>query len=504
MMRGGRRGVGGHVPNDILVPNSHPVVRIRKSSQVSQTFVVPSAIQPSSDEPPPLNRDEAGWELAAEGITLRIRWFGLCVGYVLVDVISRKAVNRPLMNSILSLGAVYALLDTWWSVKGQVFLSRWPIVVSLMEAIFIGLLCHFDNGVASPFLVYYFLSLLVCAIRYSKRMTFSTLALHVFSYSTLLFFGHVKDYEDAKTFFLVLLFLGWVTWASTALAGLLKSAWARLTELNRELRINQALLEQRILERTRELQQSQALLVQHEKQAAFGLLAAGIAHEVGNPLAAISSLVQMLNRRQPDDYTREKLHLVDDQLRRIQGILRELVDFSRPATKERSMCDIHSIIDAALNIAKYYKRTKGKRIVTCFAPGLPKLRVERDQVVQVLLNLVLNAMDATDEGGTIELATWLTDGWLHVSVRDTGHGITPAQVPHIYEPYFTTKPTGTGLGLFVCKNIMEQVLDGKITLAESTPQGSKFVVSLTCDIVRVHPDVFESRMESTEIVEQSS
>ena len=448
------------------------------------------------------NRDDVNWELAAEGITLRIRWFGLCIGYVLVDFLDRQLVNRPLMNSILSLGAVFALLDTYWSLQGKVFLSRWPLIVSLMEAIFIGLLCHFDKGVESPFLVYYFLSLLVCAIRYSSTITYTTFALHAASYLTL--FGHVLTREDLTTFFLVLLFLAWVTWASTSLAGLLKAAWGRLSELNAALRVNQALLEQRISERTRELQQSQALLVQHEKQAAFGLLAAGIAHEVGNPLAAISALVQMLNRRNPDDYTREKLQLVDDQLRRIQGTLRELVDFSRPATKERSLCDIHDIIGAALNIAKYYKRTKGKRIVTCFAPGLPKLRVARDQVVQVVLNLVLNAMDATDEGGTIELITWLTDGWLHVSIRDTGHGISASQIKHIYEPYFTTKPTGTGLGLFVCKNIMEQVLDGRIELVESTPAGSKFVVSLTCENARTHPDVLPTESGSTEVVERAT
>ena len=470
---------------------------------MSQINLQPAGNSPDvHPNPMARNRDDVNWELAAEGITLRIRWFGLCIGYVLVDFLDRQLVNRPLMNSILSLGAVFALLDTYWSVRGKVFLSRWPLIVSLMEAIFIGLLCHFDKGVESPFLVYYFLSLLVCAIRYSSTITYSTLALHAASYLTL--FRHVQTREDLTTFFLVLLFLGWVTWASTSLAGLLKTAWGRLSELNAALRVNQALLEQRISERTRELQQSQALLVQHEKQAAFGLLAAGIAHEVGNPLAAISALVQMLNRKNPDDYTREKLQLVDDQLRRIQGTLRELVDFSRPATKERSLCDIHAIIGAALNIAKYYKRTKGKRIVTCFAEGLPKLRVARDQVVQVVLNLVLNAMDATDEGGTIELVTWLSDGWLHVSIRDTGHGISPEQIKHIYEPYFTTKPTGTGLGLFVCKNIMEQVLDGRIELVESTPAGSKFVVSLTCEIVRPHPNVLPTALGSTEVVERAS
>lgn len=460
---------------------------------------LPPGVADSQFGAPPL-LDHSNWELAAEGITLRIRWFGLCVGYVLVDFFDRPLVNRPLMNAILSLGAIYALLDTFWSVKGKVFLSRWPLIVSGMEAIFIGLLCHFDNGVASPFLVYYFLSLIVCAIRYSATITYSTLALHVLSYSTLM--GQARSAEDLTTFFMVLMFLGWVTWASTSLAGLLKTAWGKLAELNATLQINQTLLEQRIQERTREVQQSQALLVQHEKQAAFGLLAAGIAHEVGNPLAAISALVQMLNRRQPDDYTREKLQLVDDQLRRIQGILRELVDFSRPATKERSLSDIHQIINAALNIAKYYKRTKGKHVVTRFPVGMPKLRVARDQLVQVILNLVLNAMDATEEGGTIELSTRLINGWLEVSIRDTGHGIDPGHIDHIYEPYFTTKTTGTGLGLFVCKNITEQVLDGKITLAESSPQGSRFVVSLTCEIIRQHPDVPETTSPSTEVADR--
>src|SRR4029078_6483336 len=113
-----------------------------------------------------------------------------------------------------------------------------------------------------------------------------------------------------STLIVMLVSMGWVTWACTSLVGLLKGAGRRLTELNAELRKNQAELEDRIMQRTSELQQSQALVVQQEKQAAFGLLAAGIAHEVGNPLAAISSLVQMLNRRPNDDYTRDRLTMV--------------------------------------------------------------------------------------------------------------------------------------------------------------------------------------------------
>jgi signal transduction histidine kinase len=284
--------------------------------------------------------------------------------------------------------------------------------------------------------------------------------------------------------FLTLVLIGWVTWASTALASLLKGAGRRMAELNDKLQENQALLEHRIVERTTELQESQALLIQQEKQAAFGLLAAGIAHEVGNPLAAISSLVQMLNRRHPDEYTRERLQMVDDQLRRIQRTLHELVDFSRPATTEKRLCEIHEVIDAALNIAKYYKRKKGKQIVTRYGGDLPLLRAMRDQLVQVFLNLILNALDATQEGGTIEISTEIHEGWVRVLVRDDGHGIRADDRHRIFQPYFTTKSTGTGLGLFVCKKIVEQAAGGRIELVSEAGEPTTFAVSLRSEVLR--------------------
>lgn len=423
-------------------------------------------------------RDEFPWDLAAEAITVRIRWFGLCVGYVLVNFTSPEA-TRPVLNAILTLGAVYAVIDTWFSYRGQVFLRQWPLYIALLEAVFIGLLCHFDFGPSSAFRFYYFLSLLVFAIRYAPWLTYSACVLHALSYSAVVLTRPPDDGGMLAGWLLMLVLMGWVTWAGTALAGMLKSASHRLAQLNHELQQNQALLEERISERTRELQQSQALLVQQEKQAAFGLLAAGIAHEVGNPLAAISSLVQMLKRRDIDEHTRERLGMVDDQLRRIQRTLRELVDFSRPATTRESLCDIHEVLDAAVNIAKYYKRKKGKTVITHYAEGLPCVRLVRDPLVQVFLNLILNAMDATPEGGTIELRTSLEDGWLRVEVRDNGHGIPPEHRGRMFQPYFTTKDTGTGLGLFVCRNIMEQT-GGLIELTETSERGTAFTVYVNC------------------------
>src|SRR5262249_47001097 len=142
--------------------------------------------------------------------------------------------------------------------------------------------------------------------------------------------------RDFLVLLLTVVVLGWVTWAGVAMALLLKRVSEHLSRLNAALQENQVLLESRIAERTRELQEAQAHVLHQEKMATFGLLAAGIAHEVGNPLTSISSLVQMLQRRDGDSYTHEKLGLVNGQLRRIQNTLRELVNFSRPASNQRA------------------------------------------------------------------------------------------------------------------------------------------------------------------------
>src|SRR5207245_7940108 len=174
-------------------------------------------------------RDPSGWELAAESITVKIRWFGVVVGYLLVNLLDRPPDDRRgVMNAILTLGAMYALVDTLWSLRGKVFLSRWPLIISLMEAVFIGLLCYFDQGLESPFRFYYFLSLLVCAIRYWPTVTIATFALHSISYGEL-FFSRGAEAKGLATLFVMLVSMGWVTWACTALAGLLKSAGRRLT-----------------------------------------------------------------------------------------------------------------------------------------------------------------------------------------------------------------------------------------------------------------------------------
>jgi signal transduction histidine kinase len=423
------------------------------------------------------------WELAAETIAVKIRWFGLLFGYLFVNL--GEAGDYPaIVNGILALGVVYALVDTAYSFRGRVFLGEWPLLISFMEALFIALLCYFHAGVESPFRYYYILSLICCAIRYSTRVTYATWALQSASF-VILYIALPAEWRKPLPLVLTLVILGWVAWTSAAMALLVKQVGDHLAHLNAELEESRAQLEARVAERTRELQEAQAHVLHQEKMAAFGLLAAGIAHEVGNPLASISSLVQMLQRRPLDPYTQEKLTLVSGELQRIQTTLRELVNFSRPASTARTRVSIAEVLAEALNIAKYYKRARP--ITTEIPAELPPVLGVRDQLVQVFLNLILNAIDATATGGTISVDARADNDALVIQVRDTGSGIPAEQRPRVFQPYFTTKKHGTGLGLFVTKKLVEEH-GGRIEFASTAGAGTTFTIRLPASDRNTEPE----------------
>jgi signal transduction histidine kinase len=424
-----------------------------------------------SDSP----NDRMAWELATESIVVRIRWFGIAMGYVLVQ--TRTGLHNPsAVRAFLALGAGYAALDTAFHRMGEVFLEKWPLFVSLIEATFIGLLCYHDTGLESPFRWYYLLSLICCAIRYRPPVAWWTFAFQCLSLASLAWIFR-DDKPGLGGLPPTIVILAWSTWASSSLATLLKATGERLRHANVALERHRAELEERVAERTAALRASQARVLHQEKMAAFGLLAAGIAHEVGNPLAALSSLLQMLTRRGPDPYTAEKLDLAGRQLGRIERTVRDLVEFSRPASEARSRVRIAEVVEEVLGIAKYYQRTSERRITTEVPPDLPAVLAVRDHLTQVVLNLVLNAIDATEQGGQIQVEASVDEGRLTLLVADDGRGIPEADRARLFQPYFTTKPRGTGLGLFVSRQIVDE-LGGQLFCESEQGKGARFTVVL--------------------------
>ena len=201
-------------------------------------------------------------------------------------------------------------------------------------------------------------------------------------------------------------------------------------------------------------------LVRSEKLAAAGALAAGVAHEVNNPLASISALIQILQSRPLDGAneaeSREMLRLASTQIDRISQVLRDMMDFARQRAPERAPLDVARVVESSLRLAGFDKAFKRLRVSTQFDGGVPEVLGDADQLQQVFLNLLLNARDAMPEGGDLFINLFFDaqDGAVVVEFADTGCGIDPESLPHIFDPFYTTKRSGAGLGLAVCYAIV--------------------------------------------------
>ena len=227
----------------------------------------------------------------------------------------------------------------------------------------------------------------------------------------------------------------------------------------------------------------QLQMMYQEKMAAFGQLAAGLAHEIGNPLASIESQLQ-LAQHDPKRVD-ETLEVVRKQVKRIDRMLRELVGFSRRKRDEVALVSANQVVVDVVRLLDHDPRARSIRILRHLTDDLPGVRTTEDHLVQVLLNLGLNALDALDameETGTVDFETGVENGWVTIRVRDGGCGIPEETRSHLFEPFFTTKPPGrgTGLGLFVSRGTIE-AMGGRLDLERTGSDGTTFVVRLSID-----------------------
>ncbi len=224
-------------------------------------------------------------------------------------------------------------------------------------------------------------------------------------------------------------------------------------------------------------------LLQSSKLASIGRLTAGISHEIGNPLASISSLVQELaaldvSRCEEPEFTRESLHSITGHLERISRIVRSLGDFARVSTGHKISSDIREIFNRTAELVKYDKRFRGVRYQAEF-DAIPPLLVNPDQMEQVFLNLLLNALDAMPEGGDLRVTMRRQGAEVVIQVQDSGRGMDPEVLERVFDPFFTTKPLGkgTGLGLSICYGTVRDH-GGTITIRSTKGVGTTFTVRL--------------------------
>jgi signal transduction histidine kinase len=256
-----------------------------------------------------------------------------------------------------------------------------------------------------------------------------------------------------------------------------------LMNMQRELAGKNAELEKRVEERTRELREAQEQLVRHEKLAVLGQMAGSIGHELRNPLAVIKSAVYYLKLVQPhaEDKVKEYLERIEGETRTAEKIITDLLDFARVKSVDVEAVSVSELIRQTL---ERFPAPANVEVTLDIPADLPKIFVDVRQMIQVLGNLTVNACQAMKDGGklsvisrqsSVKAGPLITDHWVLITVRDTGMGIPPENMKKLFEPLFTTKAKGIGLGLAVSRKLTE-ANGGRIEVESEAGKGSTFTL----------------------------
>jgi signal transduction histidine kinase len=262
----------------------------------------------------------------------------------------------------------------------------------------------------------------------------------------------------------------------------------RLQARDRELRDWAESLEARVAERTSDLkaanqrlEQTTERLIMSEKLAAVGEITASVAHEINNPVAVIQGNLDLARSTlgSAADKVDEEFRLIDDQVYRIGVIVSKLLQFARPEeySGASNLITPSEVVRDCLVLTRRQIEVAGVTSVASLA-SMATVRMSRTELQQVVVNLILNAVHAMPEGGTLTVATQDREGYAVIAISDTGTGIAPEVLPRIFDPFFTTKQAqGTGLGLSISQRLITEA-GGRITVTSTPHQGSRFEVSL--------------------------
>ena len=226
-------------------------------------------------------------------------------------------------------------------------------------------------------------------------------------------------------------------------------------------------------------------MMRSEKLAALGRISAGIAHEIGNPLTSIYSFIQILQGNRYDEFTNGTLDTIAFHINRIREILQQMSGYSRSYQMERGPVDVNDAVKATMDLmCGHDGGMRGCALSVDYHPGRLMVMADEKWLVSVFVNLIINALDAMKDGGRLSVRTFLNGagegaGQVAVEISDSGVGIPAADMEKIFDPFYTTKPTGkgTGLGLAVSYSIIKD-LGGEISVSSEPGEGASFTVKL--------------------------
>ena len=255
-----------------------------------------------------------------------------------------------------------------------------------------------------------------------------------------------------------------------------------------------------------DLKRSKSYMRRADRLASLGTLTAGLAHEIRNPLVAIKTLTQLLPERLEDDEFRGQfLKIAAGEVDRIASLVEELLNFTRPSDPNLEFEDINTILDGMILLVSTETKKKQVNILRSYASDLPPVQIDREQIKQVFLNILLNAVQATSGNGkiTVKTRSFIKPGgepYIQIEFTDTGCGIASENIEEIFNPFFTTKSTGSGLGLSISHQIVQDHR-GYIDVQSQLNKGSSFFVNLPVN--RDHPKRRKSDLENNQDIDET-
>lgn len=434
---------------------------------------------------------------------ISLRWFAI-IGVLLTIIFSTKIllIELPIKSlfSILILIAIYNLMFLLYS---NFFLSKRMDAIGIQAAIrFANVqisvdlfalisLIHFSGGIENPFSFYFIFHMIIASILLSTKSTYwqATLAVILYTLMVFLEYSQVIPHYSLKKFILDNTYLNiyYVTGNLFVFSSTMYLSVYMATSITRRLRKRQReiiSLKEELEAKHKQLEETQATLIQSEKMSALGQFSAGIAHEIKNPLTGVFTYIKLMRKNIMEDKInlqefKDRLSIMEQETDRCVKIIKNLLDFSRQSEPSFKEIDINSLLEDSLSFIQHHAELEKVKIIKELNPDLPKVNVDPDQLQQVFVNIILNAIQAMQpEGGTLTIKTDRadTDG-VYIKFTDTGCGISEDNMKKLFTPFFTTKPKGSGLGLAVCYGIIEKH-KGKIEVESKLGEGTTFTVKL--------------------------
>jgi len=437
--------------------------------------------------------EEQFFSCSAEAVEwlIMLRWFAfviltaiLIIGIFILNLVEESTCYLPLTVCNLLVGASNVVFVHF--AKKPISPRRQIITQISTDLLLLTLLIHHSGGIENPLFFIYVFNAILASILLSRTDAYrvTIFACFLFTLVVLLELAHILPHYMLKIFphelfekhpahvpvyvlglssvFVVIMFV--VTYLSTSVAENLRAEMRKEQEMTLQL-------------------------IQSAKMAAIGEMAGNIAHEINNPIGIIVLKVKNLL----DDYQGQlppkvisDLEKIDRQAERTAAIVRGLLNFARPSVEKKELLDIHQVLEESFKLTRARLESDHVQLKTEFANSLPRMKGNFNELQQVFINLINNAVDAMSQGGELRIRTMLKsfvgeDTSLHgvlIEVTDTGVGIPTEQMSRIFTPFFTTKGSkGTGLGLAICKGLVKSH-GGEIWAESTVGKGSVFFVFL--------------------------